>query len=315
MNSPNNLLDETLFVRNYGHARLSSSRRTWRETVSFRLRRLGIRVQEIWESMNTPQRILTVFVLLVLFVLGIIFLIISKNIIHWLIPMAEQWESSTFVCFIVWALTFTVSFPPLIGWGLLGSISGFLFGLWKGYASCISVVIPQIRSTPLLMDCFFILVSWLVFASGTVIGSATSIIVCRTVLSGYVHRLVQHDHRFKALAATIKTDGLKLLCLIRLCPLPYSICNGAMSTFPSVSPLTYGLATMIVSPKLLLITFIGSRLRILSESGEKMSLAAKIVNVFSILLTCLVGAGTGLYIYRKSVTTLFYCILSGRISH
>lgn len=88
--------------------------------------------------MNMPQRILTVFALSVLFALGIGFLIVSKNIIDWLVPMAKQWETSNFAIFIIWALTFTVSFPPLIGWGLLGTISGFLFGLWKGYAPCIS---------------------------------------------------------------------------------------------------------------------------------------------------------------------------------
>jgi uncharacterized membrane protein YdjX (TVP38/TMEM64 family) len=114
-----------------------------------------------------------------------------------------------------------------------------------------------------------------------------------------VHRLVERDKRFAALALTLKYDGLKLLCMIRLCPLPYSICNGAISTFPTVQPLTYGLATAIVTPKLLVPAFIGSRLRILYENGEEMSVGSKVVNILSIVISIAVGIFTGLYIYKR----------------
>lgn len=141
--------------------------------------------------------------------------------------------------------------------------------------------------------------SWALYASATVLGSTFSFIVSRTILSRFVTRLMERDKRFAALALTLKYDGLKLLCMIRLCPLPYSVCNGAVSTFPTVQPLMYGLATAIVSPKLLVPAFIGSRLRILAEKGEEMSAGSKAVNICSIIISVGIGIFTGWYIYRR----------------
>lgn len=145
----------------------------------------------------------------------------------------------------------------------------------------------------------FDLSRWLIYATATVLGSTASFYVSRTVLSGYVNRLMERDKRFAALALTLKYDGLKLLCMIRLCPLPYSICNGAVSTFPTVQPLTYGLATAIITPKLLVPAFIGSRVRLLSQKGGEMSAGSKAVNIISIIVTVFIGVFTGLYIYRR----------------
>lgn len=139
---------------------------------------------------------------------------------------------------------------------------------------------------------------WLLYASGTVLGSTVSFVVSRTVLSRFVNRLMERDKRFAALALTLKYDGLKLLCMIRLCPLPYSICNGAVSTFPTVHPLMYGLATLIISPKLLVPAFIGSRLRLLT-GDEGMSAVSKAINICSIVFTVGVGVFTGWYIYKR----------------
>lgn len=151
---------------------------------------------------------------------------------------------------------------------------------------------------------------WLLYASGTILGSTVSFVVSRTVLSRFVNRLMEHDKRFAALALTLKYDGLKLLCMIRLCPLPYSICNGAVSTFPTVHPLMYGLATIIISPKLLVPAFIGSRLRLLS-GDEKMSPGSKAINICSIVFTVGVGVFTGWYIYKRSVVPVeFFSLLN-----
>lgn len=152
--------------------------------------------------------------------------------------------------------------------------------------------------------------SWLLYASGTVLGSICSFIVSRTVLSKFVNRLMERDKRFAALALTLKYDGLKLLCMIRLCPLPYSICNGGVSTFPTVHPLMYGLATVLISPKLLVPTFIGSRLRLLSEKNEEMSFGSKAVNIGSIVLTVAIGVFTGWYIYKRYVSLCVHCFQS-----
>ncbi|EEQ88219.2 golgi apparatus membrane protein tvp38 [Blastomyces dermatitidis ER-3] len=232
------------------------------------------RVSRTFGRMTLLQKIGSVLATIAVITLGLGFMILTGQIFKWLEPVAEDWENSKLAYFILILCTFTVSFPPLIGWSTIGTIAGFIFGVWKG---------------------------WLLYGIGTVLGSTCSFIASRTLFSSFVHRLMQHDKRFAALALTLKYDGLQLLCMIRLCPLPYSICNGAISTFPTVHPLMYGLATAIISPKLLVPTFIGSRLRILAQSGETMSAGSKAINVISILVSMSVGIFTGWYIYRNTL--------------
>lgn len=228
----------------------------------------------IWEGMTPLKKIGTVFAALFVGASGIAFMVLTGKLFIWLGPVAERWETSWLAAFILWLCVFFVSFPPLVGWSTFGTVAGFIFGVWKG---------------------------WLIYASATILGSTVSFYVSRTILSGFVKRLMEHDKRFAALALTLKYDGLKLLCMIRLCPLPYSICNGAVSTFPTVQPLMYGLATAIVSPKLLVPAFIGSRIRLLSEKGEEMSAGSKAVNVCSIIITVSIGIFTGWYIYQRTL--------------
>ncbi|PLN76853.1 hypothetical protein BDW42DRAFT_177889 [Aspergillus taichungensis] len=227
-----------------------------------------------WRRMTLWQRVGAVFAALLLNVIAAGFLAFTGKVFIWLGPVAEQWESSPWVFIALWWCVFFVSFPPLVGWSTFGTMAGYIFGIWKG---------------------------WALYATASVLGSTCSLIVSRTILSGFVHRLMERDKRFAALSLTLKYDGLKLLCMIRLCPLPYSICNGAVSTFPSVQPLTYGLATAIISPKLLVPAFIGSRIRLLYEKNQEMSIASKAVNVCSIFATICIGVFTGWYIYRRTL--------------
>jgi len=115
-----------------------------------------------------------------------------------------------------------------------------------------------------------------------------------------VHRLVANDTRFAALSLTLKHDGLKLLIMYRLCPLPYSISNGAVATFPTVHWASYALATAIVSPKLMLHIFIGSQLEKIAESGGKMDPRTKALSYLSIIIGLIAGVTTGWLVYRKT---------------
>lgn len=115
-----------------------------------------------------------------------------------------------------------------------------------------------------------------------------------------VHRLLANDTRFAALAITLKHDGLKLLVMIRLCPLPYSLCNGAVATFPTVHWASYALATAIVTPKLMLHIFIGAQLEKIAESGGKMDPRTKALSYISIAIGAIAGVVTGWFMYRKT---------------
>ncbi|KAK5070364.1 Tlg2-vesicle protein [Lithohypha guttulata] len=232
------------------------------------------RVMATYRRMSPLQRILVIAGLVVINVGFVIFLIFNERIFGFLEPFAEKWKHTTGGWTILWALTFLTAFPPLIGYSTCGTMAGFVYGVGEG---------------------------WLIYATATVAGSFCSFIVSRTLLRKYVERMVANDKRFAALTLTLKEDGLKLLCMIRLCPLPYSLSNGAMSTFPTVEPSAYALATACISPKLLIHVFIGSRLAKIAKNKDEMTLGDKALNWASIIFFGLLGASVGWFIYRKTM--------------
>lgn len=230
---------------------------------------------QVVNKMTLLQKILAVVALGVAGIAGLLFLIYSDKIFNdVLAPLAIKWKATTGGWIILWIMTFVVSFPPLIGFSTCGTLAGFVYGIWEG---------------------------WLILATATVVGSTCSLIASRTILRSYVERLVANDKRFAALSLTIKHGGLKLLCMIRLAPLPYSISNGAMATFETVQPLTYALATALISPKLFIHVFIGSRLAAIARDGEEMSAGVRALNWLSIVVFASIGLVVGWYVYRKTM--------------
>ena len=206
------------------------------------------RVLTIYNRLSVLQRVLAAIILVVLGVSGLLFLIFNEKIFGWLEPLAEKWKHTTGGWVILWAITFVAAFPPLIGYSTCATTAGFIYGVGEG---------------------------WLILASATVAGSFCSFLVSRTILRRYVERMVEKDTRFAALALVLKHEGLKLLVMIRFCPLPYSFSNGALSTIPTVDARMYALATAIITPKLFIHVFIGSRLAEIARHGGQMSAGTK----------------------------------------
>jgi len=143
-------------------------------------------------------------------------------------------------------------------------------------------------------------------STGTILGSTSAFLACRYYFRDFAQRMVATDKRFAALSLTLKHDGLKLLCMIRLCPLPYSISNGAISTFPTVSPWAFMFATALATPKLMIHIFVGTRLRMLAEEGRKMDTKTKLINYGSLIFGVTLGVVTGWLIYKR-----YHIFLSG----
>ncbi|PSN63364.1 hypothetical protein BS50DRAFT_110278 [Corynespora cassiicola Philippines] len=226
-----------------------------------------------YNKLSPVQKILFIVGGLTAFVLSILFLVYNERIFHSMLPVAKKWRDIPAGWLILWFLIFVVSFPPLIGYSSLLTIAGFVYGFPNG---------------------------WFIAATATVCGSTAAFILSRSLLKTYVHRLVANDKRFAALALTLKHDGLKLLVMIRMCPLPYSISNGAVATFPTVHWASFGLATAIVSPKLMLHIFIGSQLEKIAESGGKMDPGTKALSYVSIGIGAVAGIATGWFMYQKT---------------
>lgn len=209
---------------------------------------------------------------LTFFILTVLFLVYNEKIFAFLDPYARKWRQTKGAWTILWLATFLVSFPPMIGYSTCVTIAGFVYGM-NG---------------------------WFIVSTATVIGSTCSFLVSRTVLKGFVARLTANDKRFAALSLTLKHDGMKLLIMIRLCPLPYSLSNGAISTIPTVTWQNFMLATAVVSPKLLLHVFVGSQLSAIAENGDKMDSKTKAISYISIAIGILAGIGTGYFMYTKT---------------
>ncbi|KAJ4346265.1 Tlg2-vesicle protein [Ascochyta clinopodiicola] len=226
-----------------------------------------------YNKLSPVQKVLFTVGGVVVFISSILFLVYNEKIFGALLPYAKKWRDVTAGWLVLWALIFIVSFPPLIGYSSLLTIAGFVYGFPNG---------------------------WFIAASATVAGSTASFLLSRTLLRTMVTRLIANDKRFAALALTLKHDGLKLLVMIRMCPLPYSLSNGAVATFPTVHPASYALATAIVSPKLMLHIFIGSQLEKIAESGGKMDARTKAISYLSIAIGAVAGVATGWFMYKKT---------------
>ena len=88
--------------------------------------------------------------------------------------------------------------------------------------------------------------------------------------------------------------------MIRLCPLPYSFSNGALSTFKTITPLNFALATALATPKLAVHVFIGARLGALAGDTSKMQTSTKVINWASIVFGMILGIGTGWWVYKRT---------------
>jgi hypothetical protein len=106
-----------------------------RERVMNRADKLGRRVMSTYNKLSTFQRILVITGGITCFILSILFLVYNEQIFHRMLPYAKQWRDIKGGWLILWALIFTVSFPPLIGYSTLLTISGFVYGFPNGFVS------------------------------------------------------------------------------------------------------------------------------------------------------------------------------------
>ncbi|KAK0673271.1 hypothetical protein QBC41DRAFT_135746 [Cercophora samala] len=225
-------------------------------------------------SLPRLQQLLALAALTLLLTLAVLFLAYSHTIFTSLAPLASSWRQSWLFLLAIFSLTCLTGFPPIIGYSTCVTVTGFVYGFPHG---------------------------WPVAAAATVVGSTAAFVTSRGWLRGYVHQLVGKDKRFVALGQVLKKDGVVVLAMIRLCPLPYSLSNGFLATVGGVSPVRFAGATALTTPKLLVHIFIGSRLALLAESGDTMTGFDKFVNYASMAVGAAVGMGVAWAIYKRTM--------------
>jgi len=135
-----------------------------------------------------------------------------------------------------------ISFPPAIGHTTLCTMSGFAYG----------------------MNGFFIA------GTASIIGSAVSFTVLRLLFRKRLHAWSSKNEKWQALEAVVKAKGLPLIILIRVSPLPpWVYSNSLFASIQAVKLWQFVTATFFVLPKILLETFIGSKMAELSDGKQR----------------------------------------------
>ena len=99
---------------------INYAERTWR------------RLYKTVEKMTPAQMVLSIVAGILTIVLGILFLVFSERIFAWLEPVAEKWKNLRGGWLILWLMTFTTAFPPIIGYSTCLTLAGFIYGFPGG---------------------------------------------------------------------------------------------------------------------------------------------------------------------------------------
>ena len=94
--------------------------------------KLGRQAFQSAKKLSPLQRTLAVTAGVLLFVVTILFFVFNERILRWLEPLAENWKNLKGGWLILWFMTFTVAFPPLIGYATCVTIAGFVYGFPNG---------------------------------------------------------------------------------------------------------------------------------------------------------------------------------------
>ncbi len=245
------------------------------DTAVSKIKEFARQAIHYFQNLSFLQQALTVALIVTGGVLGLLFLIFSKSIFNFFFIFALKWQQlGIWGVILMFTLIFICSFPPVIGYTTLGNLCGMIYGFPGG---------------------------WPILAFSTVCGCTASFMFIRMYFSNYGNRLAsKYDSLFHGLnTAFDKNDrhSLGLLIMLRFCPLPYSLSNGAMASIESI-PLNYFvIATAVGTSRLFIHIFIGARFMELGDN--KKDGLSKFLDVLSILLAGGFMTATAWIIYKK----------------
>ncbi|SCV03693.1 LAMI_0H10198g1_1 [Lachancea mirantina] len=242
------------------------------QRAMYHCKRLARKLLGVWQSLPMWKKFLLVFAGVVNLVFVILMLVYHNRIMQAVAQASDEIKQKKYFPLVFIALLYLVSFPPLIGFSSLATCVGLTYGISaKGFVT------------------LFI---------GTASGSISAFVVFKTLLKSQAEKLVRMNSKFEALTSILQDDDSYLtITLIRLCPFPYSYTNGAIAGIYGVSVLNFSKATVLMSPKLFLYLFVGSRLK---NMGESRSTGSRIFDVISLVVTAIVQILTAWIVYRKA---------------
>ncbi|CAH7689628.1 hypothetical protein BY996DRAFT_7447701 [Phakopsora pachyrhizi] len=233
--------------------------------------------REWYDDLSLPTKAFVTFyiALNVILLLTLIFLTPSwvfSQLAKWAIALRDVTLGPIYLILLLTA----ASFPPIIGFGTLTTLCGFTYGWFWG---------------------------WILASIGCLCGSATSFTVLRSNLPRFQHWLARQPS-FTALRQAVALKGLPLICMIRLCPFPFTYSNLFFASLTtSCSLKDFLIATSATTPKLLIHVFIGSRVFHLSDPNttNKLDNLTIALNIFYIVAGASLGFGVSVYLYKVTM--------------
>ncbi|GAA5922358.1 TVP38/TMEM64 family protein [Sporobolomyces koalae] len=234
------------------------------------------RALDYYESLN-PRAKLLLWLWVALHVVGAVafWWIGWENIFAWMAQLADNVRKLEYGWLILGSIVVVTSLPPLVGYGTAQTLIGFAYGVSPG---------------------FFI------SAGSCLVGGVFAFLVIRRLLRFFAP-FIHKDQTFQALSNAVRVKGLPLIILLRLCPFPYPYSNAFFASVESVSLSQFFLATLTITPKLLLHVFIGHRTYLFAdpESRHKMDPLSRYINFGFMIVGSLLGIGTSWYLYRVTM--------------
>ncbi|EFP83379.1 Tlg2-vesicle protein [Puccinia graminis f. sp. tritici] len=233
--------------------------------------------REWFDELSILAKIFTSCYLALNFLLFLALIILTPS---WIFARLARWaidlrELTLGPFYLIFFLTLA-SFPPVIGYGTLTTLCGFTYGWFWG---------------------------WILASVGCLCGSATSFLLLRKNLPRFQHWLSKQP-RFAALRQAVAVKGLPLICLIRLCPFPFTYSNLFFASLTTSCGLQdFMIATLATTPKLLLHVFIGARVFHLSDpsSTHRLDNLTIALNIFYIVAGASLGAAVSYYLYQATM--------------
>ncbi|GAA5832254.1 hypothetical protein JCM11251_004296 [Rhodosporidiobolus azoricus] len=189
--------------------------------------------------------------------------------------LADSVRQLKFGWLLLSSIVVLTSLPPLIGYGTAQTIIGYAWGVYPG---------------------FFI------SAGSCLAGGAFAFLVLRRFIHWFAPYL-KRNPTFDALSKAVKRRGLPLIIMIRLCPFPYPYSNLFFASIETVSFWEFILATLTITPKLLLHVFVGHRMYLMSDpnSPQNHDSTSYWLNMLLMFFGSLLGFGVSYYLYRETM--------------
>ncbi|EJU06249.1 Golgi apparatus membrane protein TVP38 [Dacryopinax primogenitus] len=234
---------------------------------------------EMWRRYNKLPFAGKAFVwFLIILHVALIVLFVSVHpdkIFQFLYNQGRNLRESKYGILVVTALIIVTSIPPLIGFSTILTVVGFAWGV-RG---------------------------WFLAAPLAILASTFSFLLLRLLFQNRMKSFTTSSTKWQAMEAVVRHHGLWLIVLCRICPMPWAYSNAFFASIETIRLWQFIFATVCLTPRLLLHVFIASRIALFSdgETRGQMDTTTKIVNALSMVLGMVLGAGTGIIIYRLTL--------------